>query len=103
MDMAGRIRFAPFLEIGSAPAARWIGRRACGRQRGSLTGRNPVDRGKAGSKIHVLPDANGISLVTAMPGAHVYGNVMLRPLIRAMVVIRSRPPSTRAAACRHRL
>nr|WP_169332395.1 IS5 family transposase [Nocardia brevicatena] len=57
---------------------------------GSLTGRNPVDRGKGGSKIHVLSDANGLPLVTAVTGANVHDSLMLRPLVDAIPAIRSR-------------
>jgi transposase len=36
-------------------------------KRGSLIGRNPVDRGEPGSKIHVLTDRRSIPLVMAIP------------------------------------
>src|SRR5215510_9136745 len=41
-----------------------------GEKRGSLTGPNPVDRGKPGSKIHVLSDRNGLPLSVAVSAAN---------------------------------
>jgi transposase len=55
-----------------------------------LTGPNPVDRGKNGSKIHVLTDANGLPLVLAVSGANVHDSQALRPLVRGIPAIRSR-------------
>jgi hypothetical protein len=37
---------------------------------GTLTGPNPVDRGKNGSKIHVLSEATGLPLVTGISAAN---------------------------------
>ncbi|WP_172625062.1 hypothetical protein [Streptomyces griseofuscus] len=37
-------------------------------ERGALTGPNPVDRGKTGSKLHVLSDAQGIPLAVGASG-----------------------------------
>ncbi|WP_435849074.1 IS5 family transposase [Streptomyces lavendulocolor] len=39
---------------------------------GSLTGPNPVDRGKRGSKLHVLSEAQGLPLVVAASGANLH-------------------------------
>jgi hypothetical protein len=44
--------------------------RSCGK-RGRLTGPNPTDRGKRGSKHHILVDAGGIPLVVGLSGANV--------------------------------
>eukprot|EP01133_Synstelium_polycarpum_P024545 gene24546-29439_t len=44
---------------------------------GSLTGPSPVDRGKKGSKIHVLSDANGIPLVVDVSGANTHDSTLL--------------------------
>jgi len=49
-----------------------------------LTGPNPVDRGKNGSKIHVLTDANGLPLVLGVSGANVHDSQALRPLVQAI-------------------
>lgn len=57
---------------------------------GSLTGPNPVDRGKKGSKLHVLSDAQGIPLAVAMSGANMHDSLALKPLIRGIPAVRSR-------------
>ena len=78
------------------PAARWTGprqswtRRACGRKGGSLTGRNPVDRGKKGSKLHVLSNARGLPLARGVSGANVHDSQALLPLVAGITAIRSR-------------
>lgn len=55
-----------------------------------MTGPNPVDRGKNGSKIHVLTDANGLPLVPGVSGANVHDSQALRPLVQAIPAICSR-------------
>ncbi|NGP07771.1 IS5 family transposase [Rhodococcus sp. 14C212] len=57
---------------------------------GSLTGRSPVDRGKNGSKIHILSDADGIPLVTAVTSANTHDSVTLQPMVTAIPAVRSR-------------
>ncbi|WP_406469202.1 transposase [Streptomyces sp. NBC_01594] len=57
---------------------------------GSLTGPNPVDRGKKGSKLHVLSDAQGIPLAVAVSGANMHDSFALKPLIRGLPAVRSR-------------
>ncbi|MFD7488877.1 IS5 family transposase [Streptomyces mirabilis] len=57
---------------------------------GSLTGPNPVDRGKQGSKLHVLSDAQGIPLAVAVSGANMHDSLALKPLIRGIPAVRSR-------------
>ncbi|MFE9889268.1 IS5 family transposase [Streptomyces scopuliridis] len=57
---------------------------------GSLTGPNPVDRGKKGSKLHVLSDAQGIPLAVAVSGANMHDSLALKPLIRGIPAVRSR-------------
>lgn len=37
---------------------------------GDATGRSPVDRGKAGSKHHVIVDAHGIPLAATVTGGN---------------------------------
>lgn len=56
---------------------------------GSLTGPSPVDRGKNGSKIHILSDADGIPLVTAVTSANTHDSVMLQPMVAAIPAVRS--------------
>ncbi|AUA17242.1 Transposase DDE domain protein [Streptomyces malaysiensis subsp. malaysiensis] len=57
---------------------------------GSLTGPNPVDRGKKGSKLHVLSDAQSIPLAFAVSGANLHDSHAFKPLIRAIPAVRPR-------------
>uniref|UniRef100_A0AAU3GXF2 IS5 family transposase n=1 Tax=Streptomyces sp. NBC_01401 TaxID=2903854 RepID=A0AAU3GXF2_9ACTN len=57
---------------------------------GSLTGPNPVDRGKKGSKLHVLSEAQGLPLSVAVSGANLHGSQAFKPLILAIPAVRSR-------------
>jgi transposase len=78
-------------------AASWTGRArswtqpACGRKGGGeLTGPDPVDRGKPGSKLHLLSDANGLPLVAGVTAANTHDNAMFIPLLDDIPAIRSR-------------
>ncbi|WP_371541222.1 IS5 family transposase [Streptomyces sp. NBC_00554] len=64
---------------------------------GSLTRPNPVDRGRKGSKPHVLSDAQGIPLAVVVSGANMHDSLALKPLIRGIPAVRSRrgPPRRR--------
>ncbi|WP_443043505.1 IS5 family transposase [Streptomyces sp. NBC_00358] len=55
-----------------------------------LTGPNPVDRGKKGSKLHVLSEAQGIPLALAVSGANMHGSLALKPHILGSPAVRSR-------------
>lgn len=57
---------------------------------GSLTGPNPVDRGKKGSKLHILSDAQGIPLAVAVSGANMHDSLAFKPLILGIPAGRSR-------------
>ncbi|WP_280466229.1 IS5 family transposase, partial [Nocardia brasiliensis] len=57
---------------------------------GAMTGPSPVDRGKSGSKIHVMSDRAGIPLAVAISAANTNDAEALRPLLRAVPAIRSR-------------
>ncbi|MGC5343777.1 IS5 family transposase [Streptomyces sp. DT171] len=59
-------------------------------KRGSLTGPNPVDRGKKGSKLHVLSEAQGIPLAVAVSAANTNDTLGLKPLVLGIPAIRSR-------------
>jgi IS5 family transposase len=61
-----------------------------GEKGGSLTGPNPVYRGKKGSKLHVLSEAQGIPLAVAVSAANTHDSLALKPLIRGLPAIRSR-------------
>ncbi|WP_079041830.1 transposase [Streptomyces aureus] len=63
--------------------------RRCGRKRGTLAGPNPVDRGKKGSKLHVLSDAQGLP-AAAVSGANVHDSQAFKPLALDIPAVRSR-------------
>ena len=55
-----------------------------------MTGPSPVDRGKTGSKIHVLSDRTGLPLSVAVSAANTNDAAALKPLVMAVPAIRSR-------------
>ncbi|MBP2047821.1 IS5 family transposase [Streptomyces griseochromogenes] len=59
-------------------------------QRGTLTGPNQTERGKSGSKIHLIVDRNGLPLSIGISGANLHDNQALEPLVRGIPPIRSR-------------
>ena len=59
-------------------------------QRGPLTGPNPTDRGKKGSKIHLLVDRNGLPISVAISAANTHDSLALQPLVRGIPPVRSR-------------
>ncbi|WP_435852309.1 IS5 family transposase [Streptomyces massasporeus] len=61
-----------------------------GGKRGPLTGPNPTDRGKPGSKIHLITDRNGVPLSLGISGANMHDSLGLEPLVRGIPPIRSR-------------
>ena len=76
-----------------------------GRKGGELTGRNPTDRGKAGTKYHLLADANGLVLHTLLSPANIHDSMLFEPLLetdprrpRASAAFRSASSSAREAA-----
>jgi transposase len=52
-----------------------------GRKGGELTGRNPTDRGKAGTEYHLLVDATGLILHTLLSSANTHDSVLFEPLL----------------------
>jgi transposase len=61
---------------------------------GARTGPNPTDRGKAGSKRHLLTDANGLPLAIEHTAANVHDSRLCLPLVEAVPPIqgpRGRP------------
>lgn len=64
-------------------------RKRPGHKRGPLTGPNPTDRGKLGSKIHLLTDRNGLPLSLRISGANLHDSQGLQPLVRGIPPIRS--------------
>ncbi|MFG3409162.1 transposase [Streptomyces sp. NPDC048142] len=70
-----------------------MGRRCrvgAGEKGGSLTGPNPADRGKKGSKLHVLSKAQGLPLAVAVSGVNVHDSQAFKPSIPGIPAVRSR-------------
>ena len=61
-----------------------------GRQRGDLTGPNPVDRGKNGSKIHLITERGGLPISVGISAANIHDSQALVPLVQGIPPIRSR-------------
>jgi transposase len=61
-----------------------------GSEKGDLTGPNPVDRGKYGSKIHLITERTGLPLSVAISGANLHDSQALIPLMKGIPPIRSR-------------
>jgi transposase len=59
-------------------------------KKGTLTGPNPVDRGKKGSKLHVLSEAQCLPLAVVVSGANLHDSQALKPLVLAIPAVRSR-------------
>jgi transposase len=55
---------------------------------GEHTGPNPTDRGKAGSKYHLLVDRQGVPLAVQLSAANVHDSKLLEPLVDAVAPIR---------------
>ncbi|GAA2439002.1 hypothetical protein GCM10010405_22930 [Streptomyces macrosporus] len=71
-------------------------------KKGSPTGPNPTDRGKSGSKIHLICDRTGLPLSLSISGANLHDSQALEPLVRGIPPIRSpRGPRRRRPARLH--
>lgn len=55
-----------------------------------MTGPNPTDRGKKGSKIHLFVDRQGLPLSVGISAADLHDSQALIPLVRGIPPIRSR-------------
>jgi len=51
---------------------------------GEATGPNPTDRGKAGSKYHLLVDGHGVPLASGLSAANTHDSRLLEPLVDAV-------------------
>ena len=49
-----------------------------------------MDRGKPGSKIHVLADRSGLPLAVAVSAANTHDSLALEPLVQGIPAVRSR-------------
>ncbi|MFK0160810.1 IS5 family transposase [Streptomyces sp. NPDC090493] len=58
--------------------------------KGQLTGPNPTDRGKKGSKIHLIVDRGGLPLSLGISAANLHDSQALIPLAQGIPPIRSR-------------
>jgi transposase len=61
---------------------------------GAETGRNPVDRGKLGSKYHLIVDRHGVPLAVRLSAANVHDSRLLEPMVDAIPALvgpRGRP------------
>jgi len=58
---------------------------------GQKTGPNPTDRRKAGSKHHLIPDANGIPLAHKLTEANRHDVTQTLPLVHAIPAIGGKP------------
>mgnify|MGYP001275785108 CR=1 FL=1 len=54
-------------------------------KRGEKTGKNPTDRGKCGSKYHVLTEGAGVPLVIGLSGTNVPDCFGLQPLVHKVL------------------
>jgi len=59
---------------------------------GKQTGRNPTDRGKLGSKLHLLIDATGVPLAITLTGANVHDSRQLEATLDAVHGVRTGQP-----------
>jgi hypothetical protein len=57
---------------------------------GELTGPNPVDRGKPGSKINVLCDRAGVPLTCLISAANTHDSQLMVPLLDSLAPIPGR-------------
>lgn len=64
-----------------------LGERA-GQKGGEKTGKNPTDRGKPGSKRHVVSDRKGVPLAVVLTAANVHDSNVFEELVDAVQPIR---------------
>ncbi|MFJ8774616.1 IS5 family transposase [Streptomyces microflavus] len=58
--------------------------------KGDLTGPNPVDLGKYGSKIHLITERSSLPIFVVISGANLHDSQALIPLVKGIPPIRSR-------------
>jgi transposase len=59
-----------------------------GEKRGECVGPNPNDRGKPGTKRHVIVDAGGVPLALLLSPANIHDSQLLEPLLDAVPPVR---------------
>lgn len=77
-------RVGPHPSVAALVAVRDRLSQSAGGKWGPLTGPNPTDRGKLGSKIHLITDRNGLPLSLGVSGAHMHDSQGLEPLVRGI-------------------
>ena len=55
-----------------------------GKKGGRHTGKNPTDKGKPGSKQHVISDAQGVPLASRLTAANVHDSMVFEPMLDAV-------------------
>jgi DDE family transposase len=60
-------------------------------KRGTKTGKNPTDKGKAGSKCHLVWDQRGVPLCVMLTAANVHDSMVFKELIDAIIEPIKRP------------
>ena len=60
-----------------------------GQKRGPATGPNPTDRGKPGTKRHLVTDARGTPLGLGLSGANRHDSLMMAPTLDAIPPLRN--------------
>lgn len=61
-----------------------------GEKGGDATGPNPTDRGKAGTKRHLITDRRGIPLAFLLTGANTHDSVPFEPLLDAVPPVKGK-------------
>ncbi|HBD9578880.1 TPA: transposase, partial [Shigella sonnei] len=61
-----------------------------GQKGGELTGPNPTDRGKSGTKYHLLTDGNGLPLHILASAANTHDSKLFEPLLETNPAVRGR-------------
>ena len=77
----------PIASTGTGP--RWTPPR-CPAPGGQETGKNPTDRGKQGTKRHLVVDAHGIPLAVLVSAANVHDSKMMLATVDAIEPIRAK-------------
>jgi putative transposase len=85
----GRIRRLERDRLGVASSGQRY--RIGARKRGDLTGKNPTDRGKLGTKRHLLVDGHGIPLSVTLSSANDHDKLHFPATLDARVVSRPSP------------
>jgi hypothetical protein len=62
-----------------------------GQKGGTKTGKNPTDKGKAGSKCHLVWDQRGVLLCVMLTAANVHDSMVFKELIDAIIEPIKRP------------